>query len=158
VAEHLYRATVRWTGDLGSGTREYGGYSREHVIEVEGKPPIPASSGMSTRGDRSKHDPEDLLLSALSSCHMLWYLHLCSEAGVVVTGYTDHAEAVLETTRDGGGRITRATLHPRVRVSEGSLEAARDLHEAAHQKCFIANSVNFPVRCEPTIEGPPSTL
>jgi len=149
---HRYRATIRWTGNLGAGTREYRGYSRDHTIEVEGKPPILGSSGLSPRSERSRHNPEDLLVAALSSCHMLWYLHLCAEAGVVVSAYTDEAEGTLELAEDGSGRFTGATLRPRVVVREGSVEAAAQLHEAAHRKCFVANSVNFPVRCEPRVE------
>jgi organic hydroperoxide reductase OsmC/OhrA len=150
--EHVYRATIRWTGDLGEGTREYRRYSRDHTIEVEGKPPILGTSSLSPRSDPGRHSPDDLLVAALSSCHMLWYLHLCSEAGVVVTGYTDTAEGTLTLERNGAGRFTRATLRPRVLVRDGSLETARQLHEEAHRRCFVANSVSFPVACEPTIE------
>jgi organic hydroperoxide reductase OsmC/OhrA len=148
---HRYRATVRWTGNLGTGTHEYRGYSRDHVIEIEGKPPILASSGLSPRSDPTRHNPDELLVAALSSCHMLWYLHLCSEAGVSVAEYTDDAEGTLELDPDGSGRFTSATLHPRVLLDSGSTETATALHEAAHRRCFVASSVNFPVRCEPVI-------
>jgi len=153
----LYRATVRWTGDLGAGTREYRGYSRDHTIEVPGKPPILGSSGLSPRSDPARHNPEGLLVAALSSCHMLWYLHLCSEAGVTVVAYTDEAEGTLELGPDGSGRFTGATLRPRVTISEGSSEVAVQLHQAAHRKCFVANSVNFPVTCEPVVERRPTS-
>ncbi len=157
---HRYRVTVRWTGNLGDGTREYRGYSRDHAIEVEGKPPILATSGLSPRSDPSRHNPDELVVAALSSCHMLWYLHLCSEAGVVVVAYTDDADGTLELAPDGTGRFTSATLRPRVVVSSGSPEVARRLHEEAHRKCFVASSVNFPVACEPSIEleEPPARL
>jgi len=148
---HRYTATIRWTGDLGTGTQEYEGYSRDHRIEAPGKPPILATSGLSPRSDPGRHNPEELVVAALSSCHMLWYLHLCSTAGVVVTSYVDEAEGLLELDRDGSGRFTGATLRPQVEVSVGSIETARALHAAAHEKCFVAHSVNFPVRCEPTV-------
>jgi organic hydroperoxide reductase OsmC/OhrA len=151
-SSHVYRARVRWTGNLGEGTREYRGYSRDHSIEVEGKPTILGSSGISPRSDAARHSPDDLLVASLSACHMLWYLHLCSNAGITVTSYVDEAEGTLETGPDGAGRFTGATLRPRVVLSVGSTDLARRLHEDAHKKCFIANSVNFPVACDPVIE------
>jgi organic hydroperoxide reductase OsmC/OhrA len=154
---HRYTSTIRWTGNLGTGTKEYGGYSRDHNLEAPGRPPILATSSIGARSDPTRHNPDELLVGALSSCHMLWYLHLCSQAGVVVTSYVDEAEGILEVGPDGGGHFTEATLRPRVQVSEGSLDEARRLHESAHERCFVANSVNFPVKCEPMIErSPPS--
>ncbi len=152
MATHRYRVAVRWTGDLGEGTRSYGGYRRDHAIEIAGKPPILATSGLSPGRDAARVNPDELLVAALSSCHMLWYLHLCAEAGVVVVGYHDAAEGTLETGPDGGGRFTGATLRPRVRVRAGDLDRARALHAEAHHRCFVANSVNFPVAIEPTVE------
>jgi organic hydroperoxide reductase OsmC/OhrA len=154
-ATHVYRATIRWTGNTGAGTRDYRGYRRDHTIEVDGRPPILATSGLSPGSDPTRHTPDDLLVAALSACHMLWYLHLCSEAGVVVISYSDNAEGTLEISRDGGGRFVSATLRPQVSVTEGSVEVAHRLHEEAHRRCFVANSVNFPVRCEPVIERVP---
>ena len=151
---HRYRATVRWTGNLGDGTRTYRGYRRDHVIEVDRKPPIPGSSSLAAGQDPSRYSPDDLLVAALSACHMLWYLHLCSEAGVVVRSYVDDAEGTLELGRDGGGRFVEAVLRPRVVVEAGPADLARRLHEEAHHRCFVANSVNFPVRCEPEIVAP----
>lgn len=150
-AEHRYRTRVRWTGNLGRGTREYTGYSRDHTIEVDGKPEILASSGLSPRADPARHNPEELLVAALSSCHMLWYLHLCSRDGIVVVAYDDRAEGTLRTEPDGSGRLVDTLLRPHVTVQSGSLEGAVRLHDEAHRLCFIANSVNFPVRCEPTV-------
>jgi organic hydroperoxide reductase OsmC/OhrA len=155
-ATHVYRTTVQWTGNLGTGTREYGGYSRDHTIQAGGRPPILATSGLSPRSDPRRYSPDDLVVAALSSCHMLWYLHLCAEAGVVVTAYRDDAEGVLQVDADGGGRLIEATLRPRVVVSSGSLETAARLHAEAHRKCFVANSVNFPVKCDPEIEPGPT--
>lgn len=152
VTRHVYRATVRWTGNLGNGTKDYGSYSRDHAIEVAGKASILGSAGLSPRSDAGRHNPEELVAAALSSCHMLWYLHLCSEAGVTVSAYTDAAEVVLELEPDGFGRITGAILRPRVVLAEGSPQVARRLHEEAHRKCFVAKSVNFPVVLRPVIE------
>ncbi len=149
---HRYRTTVRWTGNLGTGTRKYGGYSRDHAVEVDGKPPIPATSGLAPRSGAGRYNPDELLVAALSSCHMLWYLHLCSEAGVEVVEYVDEAEGTLALAADGTGQFVRATLHPRVVLAAGSEGVARELHAEAHRRCFVARSVNFPVACEPVIE------
>jgi organic hydroperoxide reductase OsmC/OhrA len=148
---HRYRARVRWTGDRGEGTRAYTGYGREHEIELDGKPTIPGSSGIGANADRGRANPEELLVAALSACHMLWYLHLCAEAGVVVTGYVDDADGEMATDADGAGRFVRATLRPRVTIAEGAAETATSLHAAAHAKCYIASSVNFPVDVVPSL-------
>jgi organic hydroperoxide reductase OsmC/OhrA len=148
---HTYDVTVTWTGNLGTGTSAARDYARDHELSASGPPPIAGSSDPALAGDRSRWNPEQLLTAALSQCHMLWYLHLCSEAGVVVTDYADDARGEMEERR-GGGRFTSVVLRPRVTVSSaGHLAIAASLHEAAHRACFIANSVNFPVRCEPTI-------
>jgi organic hydroperoxide reductase OsmC/OhrA len=155
TSTHRYAAKIRWTGNLGEGTKDYRGYRRDHTLEISGKPPILGTSSLGTGVDPTRHNPDELVVAALSSCHMLWYLHLCSQAGVVVTAYEDDAEGVLEVRPDGGGRFTSATLRPRVEVSAGSLEEAVRLHEAAHAKCFVASSVNFPVYCEPAVVRAP---
>ncbi|MGP8078186.1 MAG: OsmC family protein [Thermoplasmata archaeon] len=153
---HSFRAEVRWTGDRGTGTSDYRAYSRSHTVRSPDKPAIPGSSAPAFRGDPSRYDPEELLVAALSACHMLWYLHLCSVGGVVVVEYVDPASGTMVEGDDGGGRFTEVVLRPRVRISQGDPATARSLHDSAHRKCFIANSVNFPVRCEPTIvTGPP---
>lgn len=149
---HRYQAAVRWIGNTGQGTAGYRAYSRDHVIEAAGKPPLPGSSDPHFRGDASRWNPEELLVASLSTCHQLWYLHLCADAGVVVTAYEDRAEAVMVEQADGGGRFTGAVLRPNVTITATSDPAlARALHQAAHHKCFIANSVKFPVEVEPTI-------
>jgi organic hydroperoxide reductase OsmC/OhrA len=149
--QHHYPVHVVWTGNHGSGTKTYQGYGREHDIRIAGKPVIAGSSDASFRGDGSKHNPEDLLVAALSSCHMLWYLHLAAVAGVVVTDYVDDAVGTL-VERGNDGHFSEVVLQPRVTITHGSdPEAARRIHEEAHHACFIANSVNFPVRCEPRI-------
>jgi organic hydroperoxide reductase OsmC/OhrA len=149
---HRYEVSIDWTGNLGSGTSDYRAYSRDHDIAAPGKATISGSSDPAFRGDPSRWNPEELLVASLSACHKLWYLHLASAAGIIVTGYADRAEGFMEETPDGSGRFTRAVLHPTVTVQAGAdLQRAAALHRTAHEKCFIANSVNFPVECEPEI-------
>jgi len=151
--EHRYPVVVQWTGNMGDGTLNYRSYKRDHEISAGGKAPILGSSDPAFRGDSSRYNPEELLVASLSSCHMLWYLHLCSEAGIAVQTYEDAAEGTMVETEDGGGHFTEVILRPAVKVNPGaSRESALQLHEKAHHLCFIANSVNFPVRCEPTID------
>ena len=149
--EHRYSVTVTWTGNTGTGTSTYRSYERAHEISAEGKPAIGASSDPVFRGDRTRWNPEELLVAALSSCHQLWYLHLCADAGIVVVEYVDHAEGVMEETPDGAGQFARVMLRPTVTISAGDAARAKELHHEAHAKCFIARSVNFPVECEPEI-------
>jgi organic hydroperoxide reductase OsmC/OhrA len=150
---HRYAVTVEWTGNAGTGTSTYKAYERRHEIYAAGeKPPIPGSSDPTFRGDATRWNPEELLVASLSACHKLWYLHLCATAGVVVVGYIDHAEGEMEESADGGGRFRRVVLRPEVTIAAGSdVDKARALHAEAHTKCFIANSVNFPVEHQPTI-------
>jgi organic hydroperoxide reductase OsmC/OhrA len=150
--EHHYQATIRWTGNKGEGTLDYKAYERSHILSVPGKVDIAGSSDPSFRGDKTKHNPEDLLVSALSSCHMLWYLHFCAVNGVVVTDYIDKATGTMIEHADGSGEFTNVTLHPEVKVKDQSMIAkANELHESAHHACFIARSVNFEVLYEPLI-------
>ena len=152
---HKYETTVRWTGNLGAGTTGYKDYARNHEIGAPGKPTIPGSSDPAFRGDASRYNPEDLLVASLSTCHMLWYLHLCAVNKVVVLGYEDHASGTMEEAADGGGRFVEVTLRPQTTITrESDLETAQRLHHDAHEKCFVANSVNFPVGCEPVIRYP----
>ena len=149
--QHHYRVTTVWDGAGAGTTRDYRSYSREHRIEVAGKAPLRASADAAFRGDPALHNPEDLLVASLSTCHMLWYLHLCSAAGVEVLHYEDDATGVMVET-PGSGRFSEVTLRPKVTISAESDEAAAlAQHERAHRECFIANSVNFPVRHEPVI-------
>jgi organic hydroperoxide reductase OsmC/OhrA len=149
--EHHYKSTIKWTGNRGTGTDNYRSYERSHQIIIENKPAILGSSDPAFRGDRTKHNPEDLLVSSLSACHMLWYLHLCSEAGVIVLDYTDNATGIIIETSNGGGQFTEVTLNPIVIVKESFMvEKANELHKKANELCFIAKSVNFPVRHNPT--------
>jgi organic hydroperoxide reductase OsmC/OhrA len=149
--QHHYQATIKWTGNKGTGTDNYRNYERSHEIEISNKVTILGSSDPAFRGDNSKHNPEDLLVSSLSSCHMLWYLHLCSEAKVIVTDYVDSATGIMIETSNGGGQFTEVTLNPIVTVlEENMIDKANELHKKANELCFIANSVNFPVRHNPT--------
>jgi organic hydroperoxide reductase OsmC/OhrA len=149
--EHRYRVAVDWTGNRGNGTASYQGYGRSHDIRVPGKPVLAGSADAAFRGDASCHNPEDLLVAALSSCHMLAYLHLAATAKIVVTAYSDNAEGMMEADSDGR-RFVEVVLRPIVTVSAASdATMAEALHVDAHHACFIANSVNFPVHCEPRI-------
>jgi organic hydroperoxide reductase OsmC/OhrA len=150
---HHYIVQVKWTGNLGEGTSSYRSYSRNHEITGAGKIlALPGSSDPSFRGDRERYNPEELLVSSLSTCHLLWYLHLCAEAKIVVLEYTDEASGVMEETSNGGGRFTEVLLKPHVVIAAGGdVTQAEALHHRAHDLCFIANSVNFPVRCEPQL-------
>ena len=148
---HRYRVDVEWTGNRGTGTDGYRNYSRNHVIRIPGKPDLAGSSDPAFRGDATRHNPEDMLVAALSSCHMLSYLHMATVAGVVVVAYDDSAEGTMATEGDGG-RFTEVVLRPVVTIrADSDPGKALAAHEAAHHACFIANSVNFPVRCEPRI-------
>ncbi|OLS64291.1 OsmC family protein [Pseudomonas putida] len=147
--QHHYAVTVTWTGNQGTGTASYRGYSRDHLIQGDGKPAIEGSSDPAFRGDPARWNPEELLLASLSACHKLWYLGLCAEAGIVVQAYEDRAEGEMVEEANGAGQFTSVTLRPKVTLAAGAdLEQARTLHRLAHQKCFIARSVNFPVEHE----------
>ncbi|MFZ0699938.1 MAG: OsmC family protein [Thermoplasmata archaeon] len=150
---HIYRTRVEWTGDQGSGTGRYDAYGREHVISAPGKPDLLGSSDPTFRGSPSRWSPEELLVASLSACHMLWYLHLCAIAGIVVTGYTDDSEGTMELGPDGSGRFTEVVLRPRVTIAAADAARAETLHDDAHRMCFIAASVNFPVRHESVARG-----
>ena len=144
--QHDYSLTVRWTGNTGAGTSNYKAYERSHSIIVAGKPEILASSDPAFLGDKSKYNPEELLVASLSSCHMLWYLHLCAEAKVIVIDYVDNATGIMIETTNGGARLTEVTLKPIVTVTDASMmENAKHLHNKANELCFIAKSVNFAV-------------
>lgn len=153
ATEHTYDVTVEWTGDLGTGTDDYRTFSRAHEVLVEGKPPIAASSDPAFRGDRMRWNPEELLVTSIAQCHLLWYLHLCAANGVTVVGYEDRAHGVMRMDETGGGgRFAQVVLRPEVTVAHASMvEKARTLHGEVGALCFIARSVNFPVGHEPVI-------
>jgi organic hydroperoxide reductase OsmC/OhrA len=154
--EHRYTVKISWTGNRGTGTSGYRQYGRDHLIEAGTKPAIPASSDPAFLGDAARWNPEDLLVASASACHQLWYLHLCADAGLVVLAYEDEAQGtMLDTAQEG--RFTEIVLHPRVTLRAGDdLELAQHLHHAAHEKCYVANSVNFPIRCEATVLHAPA--
>lgn len=150
--EHKYDVTLTWTGNRGTGTSGYRDYDRSYDLHAKDKPVLHGSSDPVFRGDRTRWNPEEMLLSALSSCHMLSYLHLCADAGVVVLRYNDETSGTMLLDSDGAGRFTSVTLRPKVQIArENSIETAMALHHRAHELCFIANSVNFPVECEPLV-------
>lgn len=149
--QHKYHLTVKWTGNNGQGTSNYRSYDRSHTVLIDNKADILCSSDPAFRGDKTKHNPEELLVASLSTCHMLSYLHLCSEAGVVVVDYTDNASGTMIETEDGGGHFTEVTLYPNVVVKDKSMvDKANELHHQANKLCFIANSCNFPIHHKST--------
>ncbi len=150
VRAHGYAVDVTWTGAHAGPTRTYAGYSRTHEIAIAGKPVIAGSADPLFRGDAALHNPEELLVAALASCHLLAYLALCAREGIAVVAYVDAAKGTM-SERGGAGRFTNVTLSPHVTIASDRAERARELHESAHAECFIANSVNFPVLVEPTI-------
>lgn len=149
--EHIYNLTVKWTGNNGSGTADYRSYERNHQIWADDKVEIPASSDPAFRGDRTKYNPEEFLVASLSSCHMLWFLHLCTDSGVIVIDYVDKPVGVLVETENGGGKFKEVTLNPTITVTDISMvDKINGIHRKANELCFIANSVNFPVRHKST--------
>lgn len=159
---HTYDADVIWTGAGSLGTAGYTAYSRDHEVHIAGKPALPGSSDPDFRGDPTRYNPEELLVVALAQCHMLWFLHLAAADGVIVLGYTDHARGTMQVEAAGHGQFTEVVLHPIVTLAQGArtsdggpVDDARleTLHVRAHEHCFIARSVNFPVRCEPSAHG-----
>jgi organic hydroperoxide reductase OsmC/OhrA len=149
--EHHFALHLTWTGASQGPTTSYDAYSRELRIEIDGKPPLAGSSAPAFRGDPKVHNPEDLLVAALAECHCLSYLALATRAGIAVVGYEDRATGTMARI-DGKIRFREVTLRPRVLVSAGTdIDKARALHHRAHEECFIANSVNFPVTNEPEI-------
>lgn len=151
---HHYEVLVTWSGNRGTGTSHYRAYGREHIVEAEGKHSIEGSADPTFHGNPERWNPEELLLSALSQCHMLSYLHVATRNGITVVDYIDSAVGTMQQTPDGGGRFTSVTLRPRVTITDPSqADLARGLHAEAARLCFIASSVNFPVAHEPVIEA-----
>jgi organic hydroperoxide reductase OsmC/OhrA len=150
--EHTYGVRIEWTGNRGVGTRSYREYGREHTIAAAGKPDIPGSSDPTFRGNADRWNPEELLVASASACHELWYLHLCADAGIVVTAYADDAVGTMRED-DTGGAFTAIVLRPRVVIAAGGdLARAEHLHHEAHARCYVANSVRFPIVCEPRVQ------
>ncbi len=152
MASERYEITTEWTGNTGSGTSSYTAYERSHDVNAEGKPTLPGSSAGYYRGDTSRYNPEELLIASASACHMLWYLHLCAQAGVVVETYADNAEGELTTYPAGSGEFACITLRPKITISaQSDLNVARRLHAEANAMCFIARSLKCDVLHEPVI-------
>ncbi|MCZ4408527.1 OsmC family protein [Cryomorphaceae bacterium 1068] len=151
MKKHHYTNSLEWTGNEGEGTKSYRSYNRNHVICIDGKQhPIMGSSDPSFSGDRSRYNPEELFLSSISSCHMLWYLHLCSVHKIIVTEYLDQATGIMEEDERGSGQFMEVTLYPKVKVAEsGMIHKAQELHKEANKMCFIANSCNFKIGHKP---------
>lgn len=151
MPEHRYAVGLTWTGNTGSGTDDVRRYTRDHRFRADGKPELLGSSDPVFRGDPARWNPEELLVAAISGCHMLWYLHLCADAGVVVIAYEDDASGTMAEHRSGG-EFTEVVLRPRVQVASSEMISdAVLLHADAHARCFIARSVNFPVRHDPSV-------
>jgi organic hydroperoxide reductase OsmC/OhrA len=149
---HHYELDITWTGNTGTGTSGYRDYERAHDISAPGKPTIPGTADPAFRGVPERWNPEKLLVATLSQCHMLWVLALCAQSGVPVTGYTDHPSGTMAQTEDGGGYFTEVVLHPAVHINDPQhADKLTEIHERAHHLCFIANSVNFDVRCLPDV-------
>jgi organic hydroperoxide reductase OsmC/OhrA len=142
---HSYSAKVTWTGAAQGPTASYQSYSREYLVEIPGKPALRGSADATFRGDPALHNPEDLLVVALSTCHMLSYFAECARAGIKVVAYEDQATGTM-AMKEKKIRFTEVVLHPRVTIAADSdADKATALHEQAHEQCFIASSVNFPV-------------
>jgi organic hydroperoxide reductase OsmC/OhrA len=150
---HHFEATVTWTGNQGTGTSTYRAYSRNYEVMGDGKSAmIPGSSAPAFRGDKSRYNPEDLIIASLSACHMLWVLHLCAEAKITVVEYVDTASGTMVLNPDGSGQFSEVVLRPRITVMETGRQAdVAAINERAHQLCFIARSVNFPVKHDATV-------
>ncbi len=155
MKQHHYTVQTNWTGNLGSGTSTYRAYSRAHETAGASKSvAIPGSSDPAFRGDASRYNPEELLLAALANCHMLWVLHYCADAGIIVTEYRDAPEGIAHMHADGSGEFTSVVLKPRMKITDASrIEDAKALHAEAHAVCCIARSVRFPVSHEPVVEA-----
>jgi organic hydroperoxide reductase OsmC/OhrA len=151
--KHAYRVRVTWTGNQGTGTKSHRGYSRAYEIAAPGQPTIAGSSDPSFRGDVARWNPEELLLASASACHKLWYLGLCAQAGIVITSYEDNAEGFMIEEEGGAGQFTSIILKPKVTLAPGAnAEMAEALHHKAHEMCFIARSLNFPIEVSPTTD------
>ena len=156
MKQHQYQLALQWTGNLGKGTASYNAYARDYTIGIEHKIAIAGSSDPAFLGDKHKHNPEDLLLSSIASCHMLWYLHLATTKGIVVVDYKDDAKGVMIEKEDGSGYFESVTLYPIVTIQDPTqIELAHALHKEANKYCFISNSLNFKVEHQPICQVQP---
>ena len=149
MATHTYEATLTWTGNRGSGTSGYRDYSRDVLAVTDGPVDLELSADPTFRGDRTRWNPEQLLVVALAECHLLSFLHIAVTHGVTVVAYADRPVGTM--VQEGiGGHFTSVVLRPRVTVADPThVDLVPQLHHEAGEACFIASSVNFPVfRCE----------
>lgn len=154
--EHHYATQLTWDGNRGDGTATYAGYGRQYRIAIAGKPELHGTADAAFRGEADKHNPEDFFLAAISSCHMLSYLALCARAGISVVAYEDAATATMQEDGAGGGRFTEVVLHPKVTIADAAhIDRAKELHDRAHELCFIASSCSVPIHHEATVEAQP---
>jgi organic hydroperoxide reductase OsmC/OhrA len=153
MKSHHYQLSIDWRGNRGHGTSDYTAYDRDFLVKGEGKPEWMCSSDSAFRGNPERYNPEDMLLASLSSCHMLWYLHLCADHGIVVVAYSDLPQATMVQDATGGGKFTEVTLRPNVQITNSEQSAkAVELHKLAHERCFIANSVSFNIMIEADVK------
>jgi organic hydroperoxide reductase OsmC/OhrA len=151
MKDHHYDAHLIWDGD---NTTDYTTYTRSHRVVIGNKQPIPLTADPAFRGDANTHNPEDLFLSAISSCHMLSYLALCAKYRINVRSYEDRATGVMQEDGKGGGKFASVTLHPVVTIDNPEqIERATQLHERAHEQCFIANSCSVPIHHEAEVRA-----
>lgn len=149
--EHHYNLKATWEGNKGEGTKNVRAYDRSHTVTIAGKPQLFLTTDNAPVGDKNKLNPEDLLVTSVSSCHMLSYLYVCALEGIVITSYEDNATGTMIEHKEGGGNFKEVTLNPVFTVAEESMkQRAIELHHKAHEICYIANSVNFEVKCNPT--------
>lgn len=147
--QHTYTLTLQWTGNTGQGTADYRSYKRDYEISADGKPVLAGSADPDYLGDAGRWNPEELLVAALSACHKLWFLHLCASANITVTGYVDAPLGTMNTNDDGSGQFSSVLLRPTIALADAAQATRADaLHAKAHDMCFIARSVNFPVSVE----------
>jgi len=152
--KHHYEVNVKWEGNNAEGTKNIRTYTRNHIAKIGNKPELHLTTDNKAVGDANKLNPEDLLVTAIASCHMLSYLYVCSLDGIVVLDYTDKANGLMTEKEKGGGSFDVVELNPVVIVADESMiEKAIELHHKAHEICYIANSVNFEVRCNPVCKA-----
>jgi len=151
--EHHYELIAKWHGNKGEGTKNVRAYDRSHTITIKGKPELFLTTDNPAVGDKTKLNPEDLLVAAISSCHMLSYLYVCALEGIIIHDYVDNATGVMIEKEGGGGSFRKVILNPTFTVAQESMkEKSIELHHKAHQICYIANSVNFEIKCNPVCE------
>lgn len=158
--EHHYAARLTWEGNRGEGTASYAGYGRRYRVRIAGKPDLVGTADPAFHGEPQLHNPEELFLSAIAACHMLTYLALCARRGIRVVSYEDDARGTMRADGRGGGSFEEVTLLPTVIIdgddagdAEGDdrVALAAQLHDAAHELCYIARSCSIPIRHRATV-------